>query len=393
LAFFLCLLDIQSIDGAPGPVVEPWQELNGGDFVTGRGAALNPDPMRDYAWNLTRMVNASAPQLIRVLPVLVQASPATSFVNSSTLINSTDGNAHATGAGTLVIDFGVELAAWIELRSPDLTLTAVAAGCVSMSVGESKVPQFFSPSRLSPHVKNATNPLFAGWKTDFPVAYAGGIYRLELNAQLYEGVRYGFLHVNASCGSFQPFTIEEVSARAQVKPANWASFATRNNSALERAWYVGGYTVKLNMQGDAIGSILDQRGDRTPKGKFVGFAGDAHPTQATAMVAFGAFELVKSMQKQLGEINSLYGTYLMYWVLSLSDYFAATGDSSTTKQLLVPAHNKMRRAYNRLTTPIPANSTNGRTRYAGWDERFNFAHVPYFPENEFVMRALYVQVS
>jgi hypothetical protein len=37
------------------------------------------------------------------------------------------------------------------------------------------------------------------------------------------------------------------------------------------------------------------------------------------MVAFGAFELVKSMQEQLGAIDSVYGTYLMYWVLSLSD--------------------------------------------------------------------------
>ena len=102
-----------------------------------------------------------------------------------------------------MLDYGVELAAWIELRSPDLTAAAVAAGCVTMSVGESSVQQFFSPSRLSPKVHNATNPLFAGWKTAVPAQYAGGVFRLELNAQLYEGVRYGFLHVNAQLRSLR----------------------------------------------------------------------------------------------------------------------------------------------------------------------------------------------
>ena len=197
LACSALLCQSQSIDAPLKPISEPWQELNGGDFVVGRGAVLNPDPLRDYAWNLTQMANASAPQLIQVLPVGVQALPAAAFANPSTIVNSTDANARATGAGTLLVDFGVELAAWVELQSPDLTLAAVAAGCVSMSVGESNVPQFFSPTRLS-NVKNATNPIFAGWKTDVPVPYAGGVYRLELNAELYEGVRYGFLHVNAS---------------------------------------------------------------------------------------------------------------------------------------------------------------------------------------------------
>ena len=132
----------------------------------------------------------------------------------------------------------------------------------------------------SPKVHNATNPLFAGWKTEVPVPYSDGIFRLELNAQLYEGVRYGFVHVNASCGAaVTPFTITSVTARAQVKPANWATFASPTRPVLERAWYVGGYTVKLNLQDTAIGSILDQRGDRTPKGKFTGFAGDSHVAQ------------------------------------------------------------------------------------------------------------------
>jgi hypothetical protein len=49
--------------------------------------------------------------------------------------------------------------------------------------------EFFKPDRLSPGVHNATNPRFAGWKTEVPVAYEGGLFRLELNSQLYEGLR------------------------------------------------------------------------------------------------------------------------------------------------------------------------------------------------------------
>ena len=161
----------------------------------------------------------------------------------------------------------------------------------------------------------------AGWKTAAPVPYAGGVFRLELNPELYEGVRYGFVHVNGSCGAaFAPFTITSMQAVAQVKPVQWASFAAPGRALLERVWYVGGNTVRLNLQSDIIGSVLVQRGDRTPRGKMRGFSGDAHPSQATAMAAFGAFELVRSMQAQLGAYDSVYGTYCMYWVLSLADY-------------------------------------------------------------------------
>ena len=83
----------------------------------------------------------------------------------------------ASSSGTLRVDFGVELAAWLRLRSPDLTVAAVDAGCIFFSVGESTVPQFFAPSRLQPKVHNATNPLFDGWKTEVPTAYGGGVFR------------------------------------------------------------------------------------------------------------------------------------------------------------------------------------------------------------------------
>jgi hypothetical protein len=190
---------------------------------------------------------------------------------------------------------------------------------------------------------------------------------------------------------------------AQVKPANWASFSSPQQPVLQRAWYVGGYTVKLNLFGTAIGSILDQRGDRTPKGRFIGFAGDAHVAQATSMAAFGNFPLVKSMQRQLAPCDSVYGTYCMYWVLSLADYFAATSDVEFVREMLPAGHLKMRRSKNRVLpkpprpgrpAPPPPSRT---SQYAGWDERFNFAQwTPegrFYPETGYLMQALYVQAS
>ena len=95
---------------ALNPVVEPWPELRGGKFVAGHGSTLNPDPLRDYVWNLTDMPNASALQLLQLLPSAVQPSPGAKFSNWSSLVNTSAGSARVEGAGTLLVDFGVELA-------------------------------------------------------------------------------------------------------------------------------------------------------------------------------------------------------------------------------------------------------------------------------------------
>jgi len=118
------------------------------------------------------------------------------------------------------------------------------------------------------------------------------------------------------------------------------------------------------------------------------------------MVAFGNFELVQSMQRQLSEFDSSYGTYCMYWVLSLADYFAATADLAFVKEMLPHAQVKMLRSKNRAMpkpsppgVPPPANKSSAE--YAGWDEHFNFAQLTpegkFYPETGFLMRALYVQ--
>ena len=66
------------------------------------------------------------------------------------------------------MDFGQENAAWLEFDSPDLT------GTVEMSIGEYNQPEVIQ----------------SGPKTAVPAKY-GNTYRLELNSQLDEGVRFG----------------------------------------------------------------------------------------------------------------------------------------------------------------------------------------------------------
>jgi alpha-L-rhamnosidase len=238
-AFFAVLQAVAA--PIPPPIVEPFAPLHGGQFVPGHGALVNPDPLRDYVWNLTNLLGPNTSlQQFRVYPTAVTAFPTSAFTNEQSLVlNSTasSGTARAVGMdGTLRVDFAIELAAWLELRSPDLSPAAVAAGCITLSVGESSTPNYFAPNRLSPGVHNASNPLFAGWKTEVPTPYMGGVYRLELNVELFEGIRYGFLHVNASCGVALNFTIVSLTAVAQVKPANWAAFASPGRAVLERSW-------------------------------------------------------------------------------------------------------------------------------------------------------------
>lgn len=284
------------------PLVEPWLPLHGGAY-SDQGAPENPDPLRDYTWDVDKLTNASALQFFTMPPLAaVEALPPpatgnTAFTGLSTLVNATGGtgSARAIGSGTLVVDFGVELAGWIELRSPDLSPAAVAAGCVTMSVSESSAPQRFGPERLPPQ--------FNGWKTAAPVPYLDGVFRLELNAQLYEGVRFGFLHVNATCASeVVPFTITSLVAQAQIKPVNWVgSFSAPTRPVLSRAWYVAAYTVKLNLLVDEFGAILDDRGDRKS------FTGDAHPSQAASMAAFANFDFVLRNLISTGANTSQYG--------------------------------------------------------------------------------------
>ncbi len=60
------------------------------------------------------------------------------------------------------------------------------------------------------------------------------------------------------------FCITALRLVCQVKPQNWAGkFAAAGDDKLSRIWYLGAYTVKVNLLADQFGSILIYRGKRS----------------------------------------------------------------------------------------------------------------------------------
>jgi hypothetical protein len=60
------------------------------------------------------------------------------------------------------------------------------------------------------------------------------------------------------------FRITALRLVCQVKPQNWAGkFAAAGDDKLSRIWYLGAYTVKVNLLADQFGSILIYRGKHT----------------------------------------------------------------------------------------------------------------------------------
>ena len=137
-------------------------------------------------------------------------------------------------------------------------------------------------------------------------------------------------------GSAPAWTIN--SLRRVAVPANYEGSYDSSDGFLTRLWYVGAFTTRETFVSSVspaqpkptndttayLGSILMNRGDR------IAFLGDAHVAQATALAAFGG-----SVHPLLAMSNEYLSTvthdgniepYKMMWVLSVVDYFDASGD-------------------------------------------------------------------
>jgi alpha-L-rhamnosidase len=279
---FLALISIAAAAAPPPRVIpaptfaEPYKPLSGGDF-SGPPIPFHPDPLATYVWGPS--VNASLLQIFALLPssvTLTPETPVTSFSNVASLLDPSPSVAVA-GPGGIQLDFGVNNAAWLEFDSPDLTPADAAR--VQLSISEYNE---YELTNLGP-------------KVGFPVAHPRGggaptMWRLEIphsdGSGLFEGVRFAWLRVNATPAA--PWTITGLRLVCQVKPQNWSgSFAAAGDEDLSKLWYLGAYTVKVNLLADQFGSILIYRGDR------FSWTGDAHIAQATAMAALGNFDFVK----------------------------------------------------------------------------------------------------
>lgn len=312
------------------PIPEPYPYLK----TAGRGEAEerpSPDPLFAQRWE-----SPSADDDLEIFvrkPVAVDCDTKNSFGGLETFLAESAG-VKVFGPGRIRLDFGTELAGWLEVDIPDLS------GEVILAVSEYNQPAI---------VNNGPE---SSAKAAAPRKY-GTTYRLELNSELYEGVRSGFIDVV----SFrQPFTITGVRLVCQAKPVNYRGSFDCDDSMLNRIWYTSAYVVRVNLKKDYFAAILVDRGDRHS------WTGDAHVSQAVALAAFANYDFVlKNLHYTEGRPNGV-ESYELYWVLSLVDYYRYTGDAHGVRGLLP-------KALARLDHACEIYGTNPPLCFWGWDER------------------------
>ena len=316
--------------GATSPIAQPYPYLGSGSF-SGPSVPLSPDPLIAYRWANPQATNGL--QIYLLTPITVTANSNSAFANLQSL-TGTNPNVTVQGVGSIQMDFGQENAAWLEFDSPDLT------GTVQMSISEYNEPEITGGAKEH------------DVKTLPPIKY-GNSYRLELNSALYEGVRFGWIHVTSFTS---PWHITGIRLVCQTKPANYNGSFYCSDDLLTRIWYAGAYTVKLNLLKDYFGAVLVERGDR------FSWTGDAHCSQAAAFVAFGNYDFIKTNLAATASDNNGIASYSLYWVLSLIDYYNYTGDAATLSGYVTNAVAKLDNAY-------ALYGTNPGLKFYGWDER------------------------
>lgn len=312
------------------PIKEPYEYVNGGSF-SGDEQKYSPDPLVSYRWD--KVSADDKLQIFLMQPSSASTETPDSFTGMDTL--TTDNVAvKVTGEGTIMLDFGRELAGWFEVDIPNLS------GDITLGVSEYNEPAFVNSGPKSPS------------KTAKPVKY-GDTYRLELNDELYEGARFAFINVE----SFdKPFDITGLRMVCQVKPANYNGSFNCDNEMLNKIWYAAAYDVRANLKEDYFAAILVDRGDRHS------WTGDAYTAQAAALPAFANYDFVLENLHYTSVRSNGIESYEMYWIFSLIDYYEYTGDKAGVEGLLSQALSRLDHAYDIY-------GTNPQLGFFGWDER------------------------
>lgn len=338
------------------PDNEPYKTVSGGDF-TGKAIEWSPDPLSSFRFNDTRA--DSELNVFKAYPVKYFVDNKNSFQNTdSVLSDKTD--ITVKGNGNIVFDFGIEFAAWLEIESPDLP----TCESVRLSVSEYNMPQYVNKGPQSPR------------KTGYPKKIGCNIYRLELNPELYEGVRFGFLHVENYKNDFH---ITSVRLICQIKPSNYDGSFYCDNEMLNRIWYTAAYCVRTNFKKDYLSAILIDRGDRHS------WTGDAYISQKAAMLSFSCFDYILKNLKYTSSHSNGIESYELLWVFSLIDYYYHSADKDGVLDLLPCAEEKLSHAYEVW-------GKNPSLTFFGWDERQGAGfETPDIYENQFSYKALAIE--
>lgn len=327
---------------------EPYPPVSGSH--TGEVVLHSPDPLVSYRWDRPKATDDL--EIYTVTPVGVKADKPENAVTKDLSLIEVKGNCN------LMFDFGQVNAAWFEFDSDDLV------GDIEMSISEFNEPAVFNLGSQHPV------------KTAKPVRY-GNTWRLELNNELYEGVRFAWIHIRQLD---KPATITSPRLICQIKPTNYEGSFSCSDTMLTRIWYTGAYDVKLNLLKDYFGAILMERSDRHS------WTGDAHTSQAASMVAFGNYDFVKANLYYTSTQYNGIASYSLYWVLSLIDYYTYTGDKALLDEMLENACNKLDIAYAHY-------GTNPKIAFYGWDERLGAGFEnPDCTESQNAYRMLSIQV-
>lgn len=317
------------------PIEEPYGYVDAAG-MTGAAVPESPDPLVAYRWAKPQAADPFEIYLLR--PKAVSADKPESFENLNSLVSDKP-DVTVKGEGRIRVDFGVESAAWVEFDSPD------CPGDVAMSLSEYNEPGVH--------------------KTAAPVKH-GNTYRLELNKELYEGLRFAWIEVKTPTA---PWHITAVRAVCQAKPANYLGSFSCSDPLLTKVWYMCAYGVRASFCKDYFGSILMDRGDR------MSWTGDAHTSQAAALVAFANYDFIKrNLDNTAGQNNGI-RSYSLYWILSLLDYYRYSGDAATLEKYIDNACAKLDAAEKDF-------GQNPRLKFYGWDERVGAGFEIWFRPNQ-----------
>jgi hypothetical protein len=317
---------------------------------SGKSTMYSPDPLINFRWKSPKASDGL--EVYALAPVSVSCEHANAAVWNAKTIAPIE----ITGECTLQFDFGRVSAGWLEFESEDFE------GEVEMSISE-----YNQPAVTNWMVKHSK-------KTNAPVKY-GNTYRLELNDQLYEGVRFGWIHIRKLS---HPFKINNVRLVCQAKPANYDGSFNCSDPTLNSIWYTGAYTVRLNFLKDYFGAILMDRGDR------YSWTGDAHISQYVSLLAFGNYDFVKNNLIRTADDANGIASYSLYWVQSLIDYYYFTNDKALFEKYIPNVCGKLDTAYLLW-------GKNPNLGFYGWDERLGAGfETPNCEENQQAYKMLSV---
>ena len=298
--------------------------------LNGKLVAVSPDPLVNMIWPSPKATDDL--EYYHLRPVSFKTATPKSFDMRNF---KTKNEIAVKGNGDIRFDFGRVSAGWLEFDSDDM------GDSVLMSISE-----YNEPAKLNIGTSHQ-------FKTTTATRVGNNTYQLQLNHLLYEGVRFGWIHVITHKKLWH---IKNLRLVCQIKPTNYNGSFSCSDPELTKIWYTGAYTVKLNLLQDYFGAILMDRSDRHS------WTGDAFPAQAASMVAFGNFDFVKKNLHNTANLSNDIASYALYWVLSLIDYVNYTGDTAMAKQYVENACKKLDLAYAHY-------GKSPKITFYGWDER------------------------